>query len=517
MGISRVEGTSGKKTGQRMNRTARQVDQLRSSQSLAWRDVTAKRTLFAAMLFVASFFLISADALADGVGVLPASQMTKGSKEAMNRPPGANGQFMILDPTGRFLVNTITGKPVFITGEDGWSMQVQLSNSDTQLYLANRASKGFNAIWVGLADNTYSNHPPYDFYGNAPFNGADFTSENPAYWARVDQSLTWAAAYGITVFADPAFVGYGCGNNGYCQSYRDSSTQVLTAYGQFLGSRYSGYPNIVWVIGGDADPNDSNVQSKLAALASGIKSADAVHLITTESYRGTSSDDVWSGAPWLGLDALYLQPTSIPWKANVDYQAALYPVLMFEDWYEGADSMTELEVRQEGYWAVLSGATLGRFFGNYAIWNFDWWQATRDPWKKQLGAAGSVGQAWLGKLFRSREHWKLVPDINHEVMIAGYGSGSTLSVAARTSDGQSIIAYVPNGNAGGITIDMSKITDSKSRAKCWWFNPRIGSHRLIGTLVVNGPHTFKPPDTNDWVLVIDSQDAKLAAPGAANL
>jgi hypothetical protein len=445
---------------------------------------------------------------------------------------------MTLDSTRKFLINSNTRKPVFITGDDAWSLEVQLSDADIQYYLGDRAARGFNAIWVGLADNTYSNHPPKDFYGNVPFNGADFTNENPAYWKRVDQTLSWAAARGITVLASPAFVGYGC-KDGYCESYRNSSTAVLSAYGKFLGSRYKGFSNIVWLIGGDADPADADVQTKLYALAKGIKSADDVHLMTTENYRGTSSEDVWSGSPWLDLDALYLKPLDIPAKANADYLAGNYPVFMMEDWYEGEQSITELDVRKEGYWAVLSGCTLGRIFGNGAIWNFNWPRAPSDPWKGQLGSAGSVGQSILGKLFRSREHWLLVPDMHHSVMTAGYDSrpsldsakeqvrsivyqlpfrtGSDLSVAARTSDGKTVIAYVPNGNAATITVDMSKISDPGSQAKCWWFDPRDGSNILIGNLSASGAHQFTAPDADDWVLVIDSAGANLPAPGSADL
>lgn len=424
----------------------------------------------------------------------------------------ARNQLMTLEPCGNFLINSITGNPVFITGEDAWSMEVQLSDSDSEYYLSDRASRGFNSIWMGLVDNTYSNHPPYDYYGNKPFDGADFTHEDATYWARIDRMISLAGSFGITVFADPAFVGYGC-EQGYCQSYRNSSQAVMRAYGLFLGNRYKGYSNIVWVIGGDADPGDSNVESKLATLAASIQSADPNHLITTENYRGYSSDDIWSKSSWLGLDALYLQPSDIPWKANADYTLNLHPVFMLEDWYEGDHSMTELGVRQEGYWAVLSGATLGRFFGNYAIWDFDWTPITSDPWKKQLRSAGSVGQSWLGKLFRSREFWKLIPDINHQVLTAGYGSGSTLSVAGSTSDGQTVIAYVSNGNLTTVTIDMSAITDPNLQAKCWWFNPRNGATRVIGTLSTSGTHNFTAPDSNDWVLVIDSQAAELPAPG----
>jgi hypothetical protein len=448
---------------------------------------------------------------------------------------------MTLDPAGKFLINSITNKPIFITGEAAWSLQGQLSDADIEVYLSDRASRGFNLILVELPENYYSNHPPHDFYGNVPFNGADFTNEHEAYWVRVDHTFSRAAAHGITVLADPAFVGYDCKGTkgGYCESYRSSSIVVLTKYGRFLGNRYRSFPNIVWLIGGDADPEDNNVQSKLYALAKGIRSADPAHLMTTESKRGTSSADVWSEAPWLDLDALYVKPMTILEQTSAEYQRGKLPMFLLEDWYEGSNSLTELEVRKQGYWAVLNGSTLGRVFGNYAIWNFTWTQETKDPWKKQLDSPGSVGQALLGKLFRSREHWKLVPDINHTALTAGFDSrtlfssakeslrswlyqhparpGSMDTVAARTSDGQTIIAYVPNGNAATITIDMSKITDPGVQAKCWWVNPRDGSTILIGSLAANGTRNFTPPDRNDWVLVIDSVGSNLAPPGSKEL
>jgi hypothetical protein len=142
-------------------------------------------------------------------------------------------------------------------------------------------------------------------------------------------------------------------------------------------------------------------------------------------------------------------------------------------------------------------------------------------WKnlaKPVGFAGvGVGQSWFGKLFRSREHWKLAPDINHTVVTAGYGSGSTLTTTARTGDGQTMTSYIPNGNKTTISVDMRKITSISSQAKCWWFDPRNGSTKLIGTYPNHGIHDFTPPDSNDWVLVIDAADANLTAPGSTDL
>lgn len=106
-------------------------------------------------------------------------------------------------------------------------------------------------------------------------------------------------------------------------------------------------------------------------------------------------------------------------------------------------------------------------------------------------------------LFRSREHWKMVPDISHAVVTAGYGSGQTLTVTSRTSDGQTIIAYIPTGNATTLTVDMSKIISQSQQASCSWFNPSSGAYTLIGVFGNAGTRNFTPPDSNDWVLVID--------------
>jgi hypothetical protein len=127
----------------------------------------------------------------------------------------------------------------------------------------------------------------------------------------------------------------------------------------------------------------------------------------------------------------------------------------------------------------------------------------------------SFDQQRLGQLFRSREHWKLVADFNHTVLTAGYGSGAALSVDSQTSDGQTIIAYIPNGNAATLTVDMTKITSGIHQATCWRFNPSSGAATLIGSYPNSGTRDFTPPDSHDWVLVIDDTSANLPAPGSS--
>lgn len=443
---------------------------------------------------------------------------------------GASGQFMALDASRSHLVNNFTNKPVFITGDAAWSLIAEPSDADVDAYLNDRASQGFNAIIVNLIEHQYADHAPADIYGDAPFNGPSFSHPNERYFAHADSVIRRAAAKGITVFLFPVYLGYGSNacnknNEGWGTDMETASDDAMRAWGVYVGNRYKSFPNIVYVIGCDADPRtcEPSLLGKLNDVATGIKSADSVHLMTADNAGQQSALDVWSGYRWLDINLMY--NSSDPAKLNFEYtRPDFLPFFMDEDEYENEHETTPLRLRTRQYWSVLSGAYLGSFFGNNPIWCFGETNPSSavpcrsdKSWKSELGSAGSVGQSWFGKLFRSREHWLLVPDIKHTVVTAGYGSGSTLTTTARTSDGQTIIAYVPNGNHATLTVDMSKIASATRKARCWWFNPSNGSTTLIGTVPNLGTRDFTPPDSGDWVLVIDGAKIGLAAPGSADL
>ena len=99
------------------------------------------------------------------------------------------GQFMVLSPDKTHLINSITKKPVFITGEAAWSVIAQPSDADAEIYLADRAARGFNAIIVNLIEHQYADHAPADRHGDAPFSGPVFSTPNEAYFAHADQVI----------------------------------------------------------------------------------------------------------------------------------------------------------------------------------------------------------------------------------------------------------------------------------------------------------------------------------------
>jgi len=99
----------------------------------------------------------------------------------------------------------------------------------------------------------------------------------------------------------------------------------------------------------------------------------------------------------------------------------------------------------------------------------------------------------------------------------GSAAAYSLVTAARTSDGQTIIVYIPDGNATTISVNLSQITSTTSTVHGWWFNPQTGAATDLSTFPNNSTMMFTPPDGNDWVLVLDDAGANLSAPGTQNL
>ena len=464
-------------------------------------------------------------------------------------------QFIALSPDRTHLINTFTNKPVFITGDTAYALVVQpSSDADVEAYLADRQAKGINLIWVGLVDAT--NHGPGSHnlghtenngFGNNPWGrGADFTGMDmaTAYWAHVDYVLQRAAAHGITVLAGTAFTGaFGSCTFPYYGNMATTSDATMTAYGAFLGNRYKSYPNIIWLQGGDANVDlcGSDLAKKVDDIARGILSADTHHLMTVEATSGVWGEPSiknWSsytfGASnpngWITLGTIYPKGTQdnvfsaeiaqiVSQNITETEASPFVPYFSMEDAYEFepySAPYNDLQLRQEGYTEILSGAKLGRLFGSSGVFPFGSGCCQYGPtWQVNMEHPSSFDQQRLGQLFRSREHWMLVADRNHEVVTAGYGSGANLTVASRTSDGQTIIAYIPNGNAATLSVDMSKIESGLHQATCWWFSPSSGAAQLIGSYANTGTRNFTPPDSSDWVLVIDDRSANLPAPGSS--
>jgi len=108
---------------------------------------------------------------------------------------GQSAYRLQLSPDRKYLVNSTTNQPVFLTGDAPQLLSLQLSSmNDVNSYLADRQSRGFNAIWVIAIDQLDQDSAPNDANGNPPFDGPWFTNPDPAYWAHQDAVIQAAAA-----------------------------------------------------------------------------------------------------------------------------------------------------------------------------------------------------------------------------------------------------------------------------------------------------------------------------------
>ena len=261
----------------------------------------------------------------------------------------------------------------------------------------------------------------------------------------------------------------------------DNGTNRCRAYGQYLGNRYRSFPNLIWLSGNDFQSwrtpgNDAVVR----AVALGIRDIDTSHLQTSElDYLVSSSLDDTNWDPLLGLNGTYTYfPTYARLQENYN-RTNFLPNFLVEANYEfeslqGPVTTAPILRRQE-YWTMTSGAC-GQMYGNHYTWPFP------SGWQEYLDTPGAIEIGYLKSFFEARAWFNLVPDTNHAVVTAGYG---TYSESGHVADNDYLTdALAPDGSLAVIytpiirqfTVDMSQLAGP---AAAHWFDP-AGRHVLSG-------------------------------------
>ena len=119
---------------------------------------------------------------------------------------------------GRYLEDQ-SGNPYLVVADAGWELTTQLSLPDAISYLDDRKAKGFNAVEIRVIGSLFQSNAPNNYYDDAPFtNGPnDWSVRNEDYWTKIDYILNEMRNRGMVAIMFPAYLGYGCGNQGWCQ------------------------------------------------------------------------------------------------------------------------------------------------------------------------------------------------------------------------------------------------------------------------------------------------------------
>jgi hypothetical protein len=402
-------------------------------------------------------------------------------------------------PDHRHLVDQ-SGKPFLVQGDAPWSLIAGLTNEEAEKYLETRRQQGFNSIIVNLVEHKFRG--PVNRYGEGPFvTPGDFSMPNEKYFEHADWVIRKAAEKGIQVFLAPIYLGYIGTDEGWIEELKANGVEKARTWGRYVGKRYRGFDNIVWIIGGDRNPEEA--RADVDAVAEGIKETDNRHIVTAHCHPENSAIDQYRKEGWLDLNDTYTYGI-VHQKLRADYdRQPVMPYVLIETTYEGEHNASAVQIRRQAYWAILSGA-IGQFMGNRPIWLFD------PGWETALNSAGAQDMGRLYLLFSSHPWYELVPDEKHEVVVDGLGefNGMDYLTAARASDGSTVMAYMPTSRT--VTVQMNSLSGTEVVA--WWFNPRTGQVSEAGKFPTRGKKEFTPSSDGDWVLVLDNAALNLPQP-----
>ncbi|MBM3839504.1 MAG: DUF4038 domain-containing protein [Verrucomicrobia bacterium] len=435
---------------------------------------------------------------------------------------GAAAPQLKVSPNKRYLVKE-DGSPFFYLGDTAWELFHRLKREEADFYLSNRVAKGFNVIQaVVLAEFDGLTVP--NAYGHLPLQNNDPAKPVEAYFKEVDYVVDKAERLGLYIGMLPTWGDkwnkkWGVGPEIFTPANAE-------AYGRFLGRRYRDKP-VIWILGGDRNPENDLHLAIIRAMAKGLKKGDGgKHLITFHPQGGGNSSKWFHSDDWLDFN-MFQSGHAAANIANYSLTSTNYnltpikPTLdgepRYEDhpinWKPANGWFDDWDVRQAAYWSLLAGAC-GHTYGNHDIWQF--WQSDRKPissarteWRKAIDHPGAFQVGLARKLFESRAYQKLVPD--QSLLTSEAGEGAEHIRAAGASDRSFGFVYSPMGKP--FTVNVGKFTGSRIKAQ--WFNPRDGAWKSDGEFPTLGARQFTPPSTgrgNDWVLVLDGATAPASGP-----
>jgi len=436
----------------------------------------------------------------------------------------------------RFLVTT-DGRPFFWLGDTAWELFHRLNRDEADRYLQDRATKGFTVIQaVALAELDGLNVP--NPYGHRPLLDLDPTrpdvkdGPNNDYWDHVDYIVKKANSLGLVIGMLPTWGDKWNKKWGVGPEIFTPANAV--GYGEWLGRRYRD-ADIVWILGGDRPVESDAHKEIMHAMAKGLRQGDGgAHLMTWHPSGGQGSAQFFHDDAWLDFNMRQnghvAEFTGRYDSTRKDYdRTPVKPVLDGEPIYEDhpvSFKANELghsisgDVRRPLYWNLFSGA-FGHTYGHHSVWQM--WSPGKDPinnplmpWFEAIAQPGAAQMQHGKHLLLSRPFLTRIPDdsiiVTDRVPTSVPGAGRYRFVATRDTDGTYAMVYAPVGRKFKVRMDAIK----GAKVKAWWFNPRDGKAKAIGTFPNEGEREFTPPDKGemlDWVLVLDDAAKNYPAPG----
>lgn len=434
----------------------------------------------------------------------------------------------------RYLVHT-ANEPFFWMGGTAWGMSEWLTREDIDIYLDNRAEKGFTVVQVCLFWGKREEDPvrftvnPMNAYGHKAFvevNGKPDpqqpwvikggTPQSPNdYWDHVDYIIQATAKRNLIIAILPVW-----GRRYVNATHPPFSDKVFTmasmrSYGEFLGKRYMGYANIVWVLGGDVQADaGGHYLDHYRSMAEGIITG-----ITGERVRWNEVSPLWDYAlmtyhpdgsplknsslwfhddPWMDFNMIetHRHRDMIYQAVQQDYALAdpVKPTVMGEPDYEGASPnmvTAGIHIRRQAlqsFFAGAAGFTYGGKIdhkGNGPLWS------PYNNWKEMLDMEGARSMTNI-KSFCLKHSW---PDWTpvHDIIQSNLGEGEYQKVAVITRQGNVCLIYFPDNSS--TNLNLANYFAGAENIMVQWYNPASGSFaEAFKVAVIDNKMDLTPPD-----------------------
>ena len=418
---------------------------------------------------------------------------------------------------GRYFVDQL-GQPILVHGDSPWSGPTDWSPGQAQTYFANREKNGFNASIIspiGVLANGGPSDDGATYDGIEPFVDGDILQWDEAYWNRLDDYFRIACEHGNTLFVYPID---GWNIN---QMFSSVSEAEAKQYGKMFAQRYSEFPNLAWMTGGDYFPETNDLTAGadtdkiFRAMLQGIREAGSSAPFSIQlGYQKSLSTDNPFWEPIVNWNFVYTYlPTYVAVLEAYERPSGVRdprPALLGEANYEGENNQadtpttTDETLRRQMLWALTSGAA-GEFRGS-DDWEF------HPGWEGRLDSPAVSQAKSLHDLVGSWPWWDLVPDVEEPLVIEGRGTRLTTDeemdvlandyvTASLTSDGRFAVVFVPTERT--IRLDRSVVPASSDAL---WVDPTDASKPGLpaqidaaGNVASPGKHA---DGSSDWLLVI---------------
>lgn len=424
---------------------------------------------------------------------------------------------------GRYFLDQAS-QPILVRGDSPWSMLIDLSSSEMDTYLANRAAAGQNLLLcslIGCVENGGGNNNGETYDGILPFTSGDITTPNSTYWSRMDSYLSKAEALGITLLIYP-LDGWNTKSGTVFSGKSDADCET---FGNWLATRWLSRPNIMWAFGGDYDASSvpgTFADSRFNACLTGIRSAGDNRLATIQNnYMRSNSFDSsywearadWSfGYSYFATYDVVLAGYAKSWSGGG--KPSTRPALFSEGEYDNSpvgDGGSAAAIRRQAGWALTSGSP-GAFTGQERVWSFE----TGSPaWTTRINSTQTAQFKAILDTFAALAKWHLlVPDTGSALVTSGRGtpyvfssqsdnrwnSTSDYVTAAVTPDKTLAVIYNPDTSTRSITISAAAVGANPTLRRV---DPSTGTSTGMTWTTTPTAGTNAAGD-DDWLFIIEA-------------